>query len=457
MNREQYLRKFGRTKMKITFSTLGILLLLPLSNVASAQTIPDLFMVPLVSLTSTGAAVMQPQTGDGYDALQQGQRNAVTGQLMPGNSGNSTTTYFSGTSTDTYLGTNTSPSGTSTGRSYVESGSQYDQSNYIPPQYDAFAEGSMSQTVKVPAASIKQLDNVDFRVSNDLPASSDPYSGTTKTVFTLTADVSSKTFRQGELEYRWDFQNDGQQDSYFSKLKSITHSYREPGEYEVKLEVLDGYGQVSSVIKKLTVVSNDAPNAYFRVDKIAAPVNAIFRFDTSFSSDNQYNKSQLSYRFDWDGDGNWDTNFQKKNIWNHLYREANTYNVLMEVRDPEGASSLAEISLSVLDDSSPTALLSVERVSDFNYRFDASQSTDDHTPSRNLKFRWDFNYSGSDDIIFDTGWNNSAKITGSYRIGGSKMIRLQVMDEQGLIDQTFAQIEVPWTEQYVNMAVQVLS
>jgi len=398
---------------------------------ASAQSIPDLFMVPVVRLTNNGAAVLQPQTGDGYGFLQTNNTTgAISGSVSSANSG--------------YLMEAGSPSNFSGG------------SSYVPPRYDAFADGSANMKVQLPQPAIKSVDTVDFNVRNDLPGSNDPYSGTTHTIFTFTADVTSKYFREGDLEYRWDFNNDGIMDSYFSSLDSITHTYNQPGTYEVKLQVLDSNGGVSSVIKRVYVAENDAPLAYFKVDKLAAPVNDIFRFDSSYSSDNQYPKTQLSYRFDWDGDGVFDTDFQNKTVWNHLYREVGNYTVIMQVADPEGLTAMAKIGISVQDDLPPTANLSVAKVSDFNYLFDASQSSDDHTPAGKLKFRWDFNYSGPNDIIFDTSWSNSPKVTGYYRIGGSKMIRLQVMDEQGLIDQAFAQISVPWTEQYVNLAVDML-
>jgi PKD repeat protein len=419
---------FMLLKRLATLTGLGLLLGLLLANITKAQSIPDMFMVPVVRLTSYGATVMQPQTGDGYE--NSGEGNVVRGLTQPSN--------------------NTGNTGAGL------SGNLDDGSNYRPPQYDAFAEGSMDQPVNLPEPVIKNLDTVDFKIRNNIPGSGDQSLGTTNSTFTFTADVTSKYYQSGGLEYRWDFENDGITNTYFSVVKSATHLYRTPGQYQVKLEVLDGKGQVSSVVKTVYVAANDAPFALFKVDKINAPVNSIFRFDTSFSSDNQYAKGQLAYRFDWDNDGKYDTNFQNKTVWNHLFRDPGNYNVIMEVKDPESATAKAEISIYVSDDSPPDASLSVEKTGDFKFNFDASQSSDDYTPLNRLKFRWDFNYNGVDDIIFDSGWNYSPKQSGSYKIGGSKMIRLQVMDEQGLIDETFAQIEVPWPEEYLSLFANML-
>ena len=402
-----------------TVLTVSVILALVFSAVTRAATTNDLFLVPMVTLTSKGAAVLQPQTGDGYGALNGENRLKAVNSSQKSE----------------YIGGGT----------------------YIVPKYDAFAKGSASKTVKLEQEMVKNVDWVDIQVRNNLTGSIDQLAGTTKTIFTFTADVTSKDYRNGELEYRWDFENDGKVDSYFSKVKSISHVYPLPGDYQVRLEVLDKKGQVSWAMKSIHIAENDAPMAYFMVNKTSAPKNSIFRFDTSYSSDNQYGKANLAYRFDWDSDGKFDTNFQNKTIWTHLFRDQGDFRVIMEVRDPEGLTAKAALTVNILDDVAPEARLSVEKISDFRYRFDGSQSSDDFTEARALKFRWDFNYNGPDDIVFDSNWSSSPKYNGFYRLGGSKTVRLQVMDEKGFISETCAQIEVAWPENYLNMAVAGLS
>lgn len=393
------------------------------SLVARASDAPNLFLVPVVTLTPKGAAVFQPQTGAGYDSLN----------------GVKTTTF---------------------GNNVVQeagSASNFAPGTYVPPKYDAFAPGSMDAQIPLPEEKISNVDQVDFNIDNNLPGAIDESYGTTKTTFTFSGQVSANTDIQGDLEYRWDFENDGKLDSYFSVINSISHIYTAAGDYQVKLEVLDKYGRVSTVVKTVHIAQNDAPKAYFQVDKINAPKNSIFRFDTSLSSDDQYSRYDLTYRFDWDGDSIYDTNYQNKNIWNHLFAEPGVYHVIMQARDPEGLTSRAEIDLSVADDNPPQALLSVERLENGTFKFDGSHSSDDFTMLNHLKFRWDFNYHGPNDIVFDTNWSNSPYYIGNYNLGGAKDIRLQVMDEQGFIDETFAQIDVPWTANYINLAVDAFS
>lgn len=393
------------------------------SSFAHAEAIHDLFIVPYVKLTRSGAAVLQPQTGGGYNSVNNGgiteQRNTV---VEAGKQSN-----FNGVST------------------------------YQAPKYDAFSDESLDQYIPLPASNISTAQEVDFNIRNNLAGSADSSAGTTETTFTFTGLVNSKSTSGGDFEYRWDFENDGEIDGYFSIFNSISHIFKEPGEYTVRMEVLSPNGEVSAVTHKVYIAENDAPKAYFTVDKNTAPQNSIIRFDTSLSSDNQYERGNLTYRFDWNGDGTYDTPAQAKTSWAHQFREPGGFNVIMEAADPEGLTARAQIDINILDDNAPSAMLSIERLADLRYSFDGSGSSDDFTPKNRLRFRWDFNYEGSNDINFDTSWSFSPKFTGNYRLGGAKNVRLQVMDEQGFVDETFAQIDVPWPEQYFELAASAIN
>lgn len=421
----------GNLLAKITgMLIVSLILILFLGNLARAQSTDQIFLVPLVSLTPTGAAIYQPQTGDGAVSLGAQKKNTNTGLNGP---------------------TLTSPVNLTDNSDIYSKGA-----NYRPPQYDAFATGSASKPIPLPAPGVNRVESVDFRISNNMPGSTDGSVGTVKTTFVFTASAVTQSLNGLNLEYRWDFDNDGNPDSYFSKIQSINHKFSAAGVYQVKLEVLDKGGNVYEGFRKVTVVQNDAPNAYFQVDKVSAPIKSIVKFDTRLSSDNQYSRYNLKYRFDWDGDGKFDTNFQNKNEWFHQFTEVGNFDVIMEVADPEGDKAQASINITILDDSAPLAMMSISHLDKFNYLFDASQSSDDHSLLNSLKFRWDFNYGGNNDILFDTGWSGSPKYTGNYHVGGRKKIRLQVMDEQGFIGESFAVIDVAWTVGYVNLAVGIM-
>jgi hypothetical protein len=54
-----------------------------------------------------------------------------------------------------------------------------------------------------------------------------------------------------------------------------------------------------------------------------------------------------------------------------------------------------------------------------------------------MKYRWDFNYTGENDINFDTLWSTSPKYSGFFENTGKRTVRLQVMDEDEAVDTTF--------------------
>lgn len=334
--------------------------------------------------------------------------------------------------------------------------SDYTHNNYIPPKYDAYKKESLNQKIPIIDEKTGNINQVDFSIRNNIYSAQTSNYGTTQTTFTFIANVNVNGIPKDSLRYRWDFENDGNIDSYFSIYNNVSHRFKSPGTYEVKLEVLDQKGRISTKTHKVVIVQNESPKAIFQVDKIRAPKNSIFKFDTSLSSDDQYSKYDLYYRFDFDGDGEFDTTFQNKNIWNHAYSEVGKYKVRMEVRDREGLSDLAEIGIEILDDNKPIAIMNIETLNDQQFKFDAGESFDDYTEKRNLKYRWDVNYGGVNDIIFDSSWSYSPYFTVNYKLGGTKKVRLQVMDEQGFIGESFAQIGVPMSNTLLNLAYKVV-
>lgn len=401
----------------------SLLLGLIFGAVTKAQDAPNLFLVPIVTLTPTGAAVFQPQTGAGYEAVS-GLKTASFGQTIVQENGQN---------------------------------SSFASGAYIAPKYDAFGPDSMNQKIPQPEATINNVEYVDFFIRNNMPGVADASNGTTKTVFTFQGEASYVNSKGGLLEYRWDFENDGEMDSYFSSINSISHVYSKAGDYQVKMEVLDQNGRVSSKIKPVHVANGQGPKAVFKIDKASAPINSVINFDSSYSSHNQYPRQNLVYRFDWNGDGVFETTFQNKTSWNHQFSMTGHFEVIMEARDPEGMNAKAKIGVDIVGDTPPMANFSVNNLSSGAVKFDASKSSDDFTPLNRLRFRWDFDYNGDDDIIFDTFWGTSPIYTAKYRIGGNKTVRLQVMDEQGNLTQTFKQIEIPWTDALISMAVDILS
>lgn len=325
--------------------------------------------------------------------------------------------------------------------------------SYIPPQYDPFnnihrPDETFIERVEEQLEGMNTPPQAKFtiQVPNGI---AERNSGTTSTEFRFSAHGSTDhETSSSRLQVRWDFENDGQYDTFFSRSKNARHVFEEPGTYMVRLEVLDGGGLISVATKEITVVENTEPFAFFTFKPQSGTTNQIFTFDASDSDDSQYKQYALAYRFDWDGDGQWDTPYQEKRIWRHQFIDAGVYNVVMEVRDPEGATSLAGTMVTVVENQPPKASFRVDvkqvQVSKDQIRnkffFDASASSDPE--GERLQYRWDFNYTGPNDINFTTNWSTSPKYSGFYDFPGDKVVRLQVRDVDGEIRETFAPIAV---------------
>ncbi len=333
----------------------------------------------------------------------------------------------------------------------------YTPSNYIPPNYDAFDHDYYRSPV-APSPDGDTLPDTppvaDFTISNNQQGLQSAARGTTATRFTFDGNSSADNeTNPGDLEVRWDFESDGIVDSYFSTTKTVEHTFSQAGVYNVKMEVLDTAGNISSITHQVTVVDNTPPTAFFVVAPATATSDTIFNFDASRSSDDQYMPFSLEYRFDWDGDGKWDTTYQNKTSWNHRFGNSGTFNVIMEVKDPEGATAQYSQTVTTAPNTPPIANFSISNIQGSNgagYEFDASSSSDAETPHQNLLFRWDFNYNGPNDIVYNTDWSSSDRFSGTYTVPGLKTIKLQVQDEDGAISTSYAQINVSWTETMAN-------
>jgi len=84
---------------------------------------------------------------------------------------------------------------------------------------------------------------------------------------------------------------------------------------------------------------NESPTAAFTNSPISGVIYTNIQFDGSDSYDNEDPISQLQVRWDFDGDGNWDTGWDTSKTVGQQYSIENTYSVRMEVKDTEGLTN----------------------------------------------------------------------------------------------------------------------
>jgi len=307
--------------------------------------------------------------------------------------------------------------------------------NYLNQNLDAFDDDDTYEELP-PVAVLRVTNNSGNR---------DQLFGTTNTVFTFDGNGSYDTETSGyDLEVRFDFENDEKQDTYYSHTKTASHKYETTGLKRVKMDVLDGQGNVSTVHETILVVENTPPEAYFKITPLSGTPATKFTIDTRGTFDSQSNTNLLEYRFDFDSDGKFDTKFRNKTVWQHQFGEAGEKAVVLEVRDPEGATAKYSQNITIIENTPPKAAFTTEIQSSnertANYKLDASSSND--PDGGKLKYKWDYNFTGENDIIWDTGWTSSPRNFANFYKAGEYLIKLMVKDEDGATESIIEKIVV---------------
>ena len=89
------------------------------------------------------------------------------------------------------------------------------------------------------------------------------------------------------------------------------------------------------------------PTAYFSIDKSDIAVGETVTFDASSSYDDIDEPAVLQVRWDFDGNGAWDTSWTTSKSTIHTFSQRGTYYALLEVRDSQGLTSLYSKSIYV--------------------------------------------------------------------------------------------------------------
>ncbi len=117
----------------------------------------------------------------------------------------------------------------------------------------------------------------------------------------------------------------------------------------------------------------------------------------------------------------------------------------MEVKDPGGYTARISREIKTAENTAPFASFTVYKGGMGNYEFDAQKTADAETAHNRLYYRWDFDYNGQNDIVYNTFASSVDHASYAYRTGGHKVIRLEVTDADGAKSYAYAEIDVPWT------------
>ena len=139
--------------------------------------------------------------------------------------------------------------------------------------------------------------------------------------------------------------------------------------FHVEWSWVEGYyfnpmygGLYYAVLDKIVVGTE--PHAEFTITPSTGDTNTLFEVNATGSSDLE-DAYLLEYRWDWEGDGIWDTDWSLGEVKKHQYLVAGTYTVVLEVRDTSSMIDSTSKDIVVTDVAIPeftTALVPVVTV-----------------------------------------------------------------------------------------------
>ncbi len=147
-----------------------------------------------------------------------------------------------------------------------------------------------------------------------------PESGSVSTTFAADGSASSDPEDGNNLQYRWDWDNDGIYDTTFSAGKTASHSYTTSGIKVIKLQVKDAGGLTAVATKEVVVTQSGGTSSYSSVcmtgdfnswnpeDTVGTLVNTA---GTYWETTLNLNAGTINYKFT--ANGSWSVNWGSEN------------------------------------------------------------------------------------------------------------------------------------------------
>ncbi|OGS42684.1 MAG: hypothetical protein A3K67_05650 [Euryarchaeota archaeon RBG_16_62_10] len=285
---------------------------------------------------------------------------------------------------------------------------------------------------------------VEFRKAPGGPPTADftitPLEGNVSTVFVFNASASyDAEDSAGLLAFRWDWEDDGIWDTNWSSEMVATHQYGSTGVYTARLVVMDTDSMVG--YDTLEIAINDSPpTASFTVAPATGNISTVFVFNASSSWDAEDPTDFLVFRWDWQDDGSWDTNWSREKFASHQYGAMGIFTARMEVMDTRGFVAETTRTITV-NNTSPVASFTVSPSSGVDttvFEFDASGSYDLEDPADALLVRWDWEADGT----WDTSLSSTRIATHQFDGPKDYMVLLEVTDTLGLVGYAMMTVSV---------------
>src|SRR5881296_2848943 len=172
-----------------------------------------------------------------------------------------------------------------------------------------------------------------------------PTSGDTSTVFAFTAQVSDDRDPPSAIQVRWDWGGDETWDTSWSTTKTAEHSFASAGDHPVVVQAMDSGGLTANISHVLSVTAppppppaNSPPTADFGWTPMSGDASTVFTF-TAQVTDAQDQPNAIQVRWDWTGDGTWDTDWSTTKTATHTFSSAGDYTVVVRAIDSGGLAA----------------------------------------------------------------------------------------------------------------------
>ncbi len=244
----------------------------------------------------------------------------------------------------------------------------------------------------------------------------------------ITFNASASTDNVNISSYQWDFQNDG---IYDDTGKWANHTFTEPGDFTIVLNVTDSSGNWDESTQPITIMDTTPPDADFVIENgTYVDEDTLVVFNASVTTDNG---PIDNYVWDFQGDGMVD---DVGMVTSFTFANPGTYNVTLNVTDEGDNWAIRIIVLTVNDTTPPTAAFTISGGTTINEdvqtTFNASSSSDNDVIATYL---WDLNGDGINDEM-------GMSVQHAYAQPGMYNVTLTVVDEAGNEDQLLRTLTV---------------
>jgi hypothetical protein len=261
-------------------------------------------------------------------------------------------------------------------------------------------------------------------------------------IWIFDASASSDAEDSESLEFRWDFDSDGEWEIGWSTREKVEHAFPSAGPRRVRLEVRDLDFLTDIAEEEILVYQNLPPLAILRASQVRGTIAESFTFSAAESQDAHTAVEKLRARWDFgEGFGEWlpaAAPVEKK------FPAVGEKEILLEVRDREGAVAVASKKIFVEGTRAPAIEIKVLPERGFlttRFRVEADAS-DAETPLGDLRYRFLFDEEISAPLAQPTA--NSQQLTANpfgvaaaaeriFSSAGEHRVRVEVRDAEGKI------------------------